>query len=579
MSIAMAIVGTMDFAATERVASGRPLVTPASVLSGETAAILATLPQWWRSQAIRAGLSGEWLELAHALAVSVPAGLPAMDPSPAISGSISAQELGQAYVESMSSKTRSENGRHYTPAILSQRLWTMAREALGWGADPVSLPGLVRDPACGAGSLLLPVIREHLAANSNTEPALVISGLAARIQGVDLDEHAVYLANVILGAEALPTLARVPETRRRPIPQMAIVGDGLAERETALVTIVNPPYGRMKLSGEDRDRFVDVLYGHANLYSLFMAAGAANLAEKGVLAALVPTSFTSGLYFHKLRQFLASSASLESVTFVEDRSGVFAGVLQETCLAVFSRRKNRKVRVSRANGSIAQVAVTPVPKDGRPWLIPREAADAAIAAAAAKLPLTLEATGWHASTGPLVWNRRKNDLFSRPSGNRTRILWAADFENGIIGRHRNRDTLRYLAINGPQDEKTMVLFDEAVLVQRTTAPEQTRRLIAADLSPDALELLGGRVVVENHVNVLRPTTDTPLLDRATLARVLHTTTMDRLMRCISGSVAVSSYELGSLPLPAAEVLASWADLDSADLEAAVAAAYQPVTPA
>ena len=308
-----------------------------------------------------------------------------------------------------------------------------------------------------------------------------------------------------------------------------------------------------------------------------MAAGAENLADRGVLAALVPTSFTSGLYFHKLRGYLAANASLDSVTFVEDRSGVFAGVLQETCLAVFSRRRNRKVEVSRANGTIVSVATVPVPKGGGPWLIPREAADAATAAAAAKMPLTLKAAGWHASTGPLVWNRRKHDLHSRPSSNRTRVLWAADFEDGVIGQNQNRNSLRYLTTVGTPDEKTMVLTGEAVLVQRTTAPEQTRRLVATDLSPDILAKLSGRVVIENHVNVLRPTIDAPLLDRATLARVLQTKAMDRLIRCISGSVAVSSYELGSLPLPAVDVLASWKNLTGHALEVAVAAAYKPAT--
>lgn len=575
MSLVVSIVGGMKSAAAQTMAAGRPLVASVSGLSNQTGAILASIPGWWKSQAARAGLSGEWLDVGHAVAVTPPGDLLSVEPSAAITGSMSGQALGQAYVESLNSKTRSDHGRHYTPAILSQRLWAMARDALGWGVDPVSLPGLVRDPACGAGSLLLPVIREHLQANQGTEAALVISGLAARIQGVDLDAHAVYLANVILAAEALPTLARVPEARRRPIPELAIVGDGLAEREPALATIVNPPYGRMRLSVADRERFAEVLYGHANLYSLFMAAGAANLAPKGVLAALVPTSFTSGLYFHKLRESLAANASLESVTFVEDRSGVFAGVLQETCLAVFSRRKNRKVRVSRANGSITEVAVTPVPRDGRPWLIPREAADASIAAAASKFPLTLEDAGWHASTGPLVWNRRKADLFNRPSANRTRVLWAADFEDGIIGRHPSRDSLRYLASSGVQDDTVTILTQEAVLVQRTTAPEQARRLVAADLSPETLNELGGRVVIENHINVLRPTTDKPLLDRATLARLLQTRTMDRLVRCISGSVAVSSYELGALPLPDATVLASWVGLTGEDLETAVAAAYRP----
>ena len=245
--------------AAVRVTHGRPIATPQSDLSDETKAVLAAIPSWWRSRAEHAGLADEWLDVAHALSVQLPSDVGAAGPSEAIGSGTSAQALGQAYVESLSPKSRSENGRHYTPALLSERLWAMARDALGWGVDAVSLPGLVRDPACGAGSLLLPVIREHLLANEQTEPAIVLSGLAARIQGVDLDEHAVYVANVILGAEALPLLARVPASLRRPIPQLAIVGDGLVEREPALVTVVNPPYGRMKLSDGDRARFSAVL--------------------------------------------------------------------------------------------------------------------------------------------------------------------------------------------------------------------------------------------------------------------------------------------------------------------------------
>ena len=45
------------------------------------------------------------------------------------------------------------------------------------------------------------------------------------------------------------------------------------------------------------------------------------------------------------------------------------------------------------------------------------------------------------------------------------------------------------------------------------------------------------------------------------------------MRCISGSVAVSSYEIDTLPLPEASVLASWESLTGPELENAVAKAY------
>jgi adenine-specific DNA-methyltransferase len=121
----------------------------------------------------------------------------------------------------------------------------------------------------------------------------------------------------------------------------------------------------------------------------------------------------------------------------------------------------------------------------------------------------------------------------------------------------------------------MLLEDPAVLVQRTTAPEQQRRVVCVELSPEALQDWGGSVVVENHVNVIRPVCRTSLLSCAALTAVLSTATIDRLTRCISGSVALSAYELESLPLPDAGTLAAWETLRGDALERAVANAYRP----
>lgn len=569
-TVAAGIVEGMANMADEAVGTAPVVDLPAAAQ-----AVLARIPQWWSERAAIAGLTGPWLDVRHALTAQPPVELEHVAPTPV---AISSHALGQAYVEALTPETRSKHGRHYTPEILADRLWVMARTALGWKAEDHQLPGLVRDPACGAGALLLPVLREHLRASASTDPLLTLTALANRIHGVDQDPWAVYLANVALAAEALPTLARVPEKLRRPFPELATVGDGLAEHlPKALVSIMNPPYGRLKLEDAERARFSHALYGHANLYGVFMAAGAANLAEGGVLAALVPTSFTSGLYFHKLRAFLADEAPLTSLTFVEERSGVFSGVLQETCLAVFSRKRSRRVEVTRANGSIVPVATVPSPRGSEPWFIPRESNDAALAAAAAVLPLTLKDAGWHASTGPLVWNRRKDDLHSRRGKNRAHIVWGADIDGGIVHRDTSRDRSRFLELSVQSDPSVMVLDEPAILVQRTTAPEQTKRLVVADLSAATITQYGGRVVVENHVNVLRPTNLVPLITRETLALVLATPTFDRLMRCISGSVAVSSYELATLPLPDAETLGSWELLRGEELEKAVAAAYRSKT--
>lgn len=547
-----------------------------SVLPG-TQEVLASVNLWWELKAKQAGLSGQWLDVTQALVAQPPAPLPLVNPLPDIDGSTSSEQLGELYVASLDARARSKHGQHYTPRVLADRLWLMTREALGMahGQDQL-LSGLIRDPACGAGALLLPPLREHLRASAGVDPAMTIRALPSRICGVDQDPWSAWLTNVVLASEVLLALASVPETHRVPIPVLAEPGDGLAKgQEKTLATVMNPPYGRLRLTEDARADWAHILYGHANIYGIFMASGAESIQDGGVLACLVPTSFTAGRYFHRLRGYLAETLPLHSINFVDGRHGVFAGVLQETCLVTFRRAGTRKVKVTRSNGSAHPVAEVPVPTGDGPWLLPRESSDAAVAAAAARMPLTLETAGWHASTGPLVWNRRKPDLHSRRGKNRVMVLWAADIDGGHVHQDVARDTMRYLALNTKSDIDVMILDEPAILVQRTTAPEQQRRLVAAELDQTTLDRFGGRVVAENHLNVLRPITGVPLISRTTLARVLQTTTMDRLMRCVSGSVAVSSYEIDSLPLPSADVLSSWESMDGPTLEKAVAAAYLP----
>jgi adenine-specific DNA-methyltransferase len=98
-----------------------------------------------------------------------------------------------------------------------------------------------------------------------------------------------------------------------------------------------------------------------------------------------------------------------------------------------------------------------------------------------------------------------------------------------------------------------------VLVQRTTAKEQTRRLIAAALPAD-LVFRHGAVVIENHLNMVRPITKKPPVSTEVLAAFLNSEAADQAFRCVSGSVAVSAYELEALPLPAPEAMESLAHL-------------------
>lgn len=543
-------------------------------LPAEAASVIAGVAEWWEGRARAAGLAGRWLNVEWA----VEADMPGTDFGGITPASLAgtAEQVGQAYVSALSPGERSRYGRHYTPDALAAELWAMAKRGLGQ-KRPGALTGPVIDPACGGGALLLPILREHLGAAARVDAQLALNALPNLIGGIDNDENAVWLANVILAAEMLPVLARTERARRKPLPALVRHGDGLAPAESrARIMIMNPPYGRVRLDEVERARFSDALYGHANIYGLFMASAVDALEDDGVLAALVPTSYLAGRYFENLRGLLSRRAPLREIAFVSDRSGSFTGVLQETTLAVFTRKKAQRVRITNINGAITEVAKVASPRVSTPWLLPRRADDAAVAAAALTMPLKLCDAGWRVSTGPLVWNRRKDDLSAIGGGSRVRVLWAADIDGGNVHQDPARDSVRFLALSG-SDEQVMVLDHSAVLIQRTTAPEQSRRLVVALLSPETLQAWGGRVVVENHVNVLRPTTPEPAIKARALARLFATETIDRVLRCLSGSVAVSAYELEALPLPSIGAMATWDDLGEEAFERAVALAYKPVT--
>lgn len=92
---------------------------------------------------------------------------------------------------------------------------------------------------------------------------------------------------------------------------------------------------------------------------------------------------------------------------------------------------------------------------------------------------------------------------------------------------------------------------ECVLVQRTTSKEQERRILAAILPQKFIDENGG-VVVENHINIVYSNGLFSAVRPEVIEVLLNSHVVDRAFRCISGSVAVSAYELNSIPFPSLE---------------------------
>jgi predicted RNA methylase len=433
-------------------------------------------------------------------------------------------QIGSLYSELMESQRRASLGAFHTPPSLVRQLLDSAEAA---GADWRSVS--ILDPACGCGMFMVGVALRARAADLQKSAASFLATLPARVAGVELDPFSAWIAQVMMEVALLP-LCIEAGTR---LPVLVRTGDALELAQEAAYDVVigNPPYGKVKLDVARRKRFERSLFGHANLYGLFIDLGVHLLRNGGVLAYIVPTSFLGGQYFKALRGVLASQCPLVSASFVESRNDVFEDVLQETLLAVF-----------RKGGASAE----PSARGDSPWILPRHPCARALTDRLAQMTGRLADYGYVVSTGPLVWNRHKEQLAYEPAVQAFPLVWAESVKpEGFELSAQRKNHAPWIRLLEGQDH--LLTTTGCVVLQRTTAKEQSRRLMAGTIPEELLARHGG-VVIENHLNVIAAQGPTPV-SLETVRMLLSNASVDQAFRCISGSVAVSAYELASLPLP------------------------------
>ena len=468
-----------------------------------------------------------------------------------------AYQIGLIYTGMLPAQHRGDFGVYYTPPSLAARLIVQATAA---GVDWTR--ARVLDPACGGGAFLTPVARRIIESLPNCSPAILIENIGARVRGYEIDPFAAWLSQVSLDAVVLP----VSRKAGRRLPVVVTVCDSLQReppREGFDLVIGNPPYGRVSLNAVDRARYRRGLYGHANLYGLFTDMALRHAKDDGVIAYVTPTSFLAGHYFKNLRALLARDAPPVSFDFVSARKGVFDDVLQETLLTTYRRGApssgaavHEITPIDETMLTVVDAGVIPLPTEpSEPWILPRTAREAPLVARLARMPHRLADWGYGVSTGPLVWNRHKDQLVDRPGRGRQPLIWAeaVTADGDFIFRADKKNHAPYFELRRGDD--WLSVDTPCVLVQRTTAKEQARRLIAACLSASFLDANGGSVVVENHLNMVKPIVAATAISADAVAAFLNSAAADRVFRCVSGSVAVSAYELEGLPLPPPEKLA------------------------
>ncbi len=461
--------------------------------------------------------------------------------------------LGVLYTAMMPNTLRAKAGAYYTPPALCERLLDMAAESgIDWQT------ARVLDPACGGGAFLSPVARRMADILKDRDANEALQSIEQRLRGFELDPFSAWMSQVLLEV----TLADLCHKAGKRLKQVVRVCDSLEQNPEGKgfdLVVGNPPYGRIGLLPDLRKKFKRSLFGHANLYGVFTDQALRLAKEDGVIAYVTPTSFLAGEYFKALRGLLGREAPPAKIEFINERKGVFNGVLQETLLATYKRgESSRDGAVSfisqRRDGSIDRTSAGSfrLPKDPmQPWLMPRTPTQRGLVSKVGKLSCRLADYGYKVSTGPLVWNRHKPGLKDKPAKGRYPLVWAEsvrpDGEFSFRAEKRNHKPW----FEPKDDERWVVTEFPCILLQRTTAKEQSRRLIAAELPAEFIEEHGA-VVIENHLNMIKPLNGKPKVAPATLAALLNSELVDQVFRCINGSVAVSAYELSALPLPPPE---------------------------
>jgi adenine-specific DNA-methyltransferase len=469
-----------------------------------------------------------------------------------------AAEIGRLYCMLLAPAHRRAHGIFYTPPALVRRLLDSA-EAAGhdWKA------GKTIDPSCGGGAFLIEAASRIVNALGPVDPAILIAAVSARLIGWDLDPFAAWLSHVCVEALLLPQIIASGK-RLGPITEARdSLADWRGHEGVYALVMGNPAFGKIKDYEALRERFRRSIYGHPNLYGLFTDL-AVHLASpsNGLISYLTPTSYLGGQYFKALRRLLTQEARPVTIDIVASRLDIFEDVLQEVALSIFRRGPSEKaitcsiIYAEKFGLRIETTGLFKLPSHpDAAWLVPKRPGDAPFVERMLSMPSRLVDWGYAVSTGPLVWNRKKEQLHDVSRSGSVPIVWAeaVNCQGKFRLKPQKRNHAEYYEPSGPGDPN--LVRKPCLLLQRTTSKEQDRRLISAIL-PASVIKMHGAVAVENHLNMIVAVKRKPAIPMDVLGAFFASETADRVIRCINASVAVSASEIEAMPLPAAAEIIS-----------------------
>ncbi|MBI5292063.1 MAG: N-6 DNA methylase [Chloroflexi bacterium] len=482
---------------------------------------------------------------------------------------------------------------YYTPPSVAEQIvrYALASRKL----SETDLP-IVVDPACGNGSLLSLVATKFLYRSRHTgqSPKQILQSLLSSIHGFDIQPYSVILTrlNLLLQVVELFPEALSVATKLETLFDKIVLNDPLPMGQDFWksgqlfdVVIANPPYGKVvnthvPFIGD----YQDVVYGHANLYQLFLWWAIKATNPGGNISFLIPQSFRSGSYFQKLRAQISETCEVRAITHIGHRTSVFEEVDQSlVCLSLQKRGgvngsgRTTKIEIFQNGSTAHQPMLTNsfrvktdelTRKWGNTtiWVLSENKSDYEILDKVLRICNTSfkDNRFIRVRNGGFVWNQQKPLLLERYISKSKPLISATSispfhckFPVSPASQNYKR---QYVMANN--NRNLPIYYEELLIIQRTTAQKSGRRVIGTMITDDVVALERG-FFVENHVNVIQDISKNPSAKKSEMLWGLTGWANSRLLNftfdMLNGSAHISGYELNMLPLPS-ELVAELAGL-------------------